>query len=160
MKVILKQDIKGLGRAREIIEVADGYGRNFLMARGLARLADNVAVRELQKEQELAGKKAAQAAAARQRLAKTLQGQSFVFELPAGEKGELYAALKEKEILLKISQGTVAPPASARILEFTPIKAVGDYELRLVLGDASTADIKVIIKAKNGKKAKNQSQSN
>jgi large subunit ribosomal protein L9 len=135
MKVVLLQDISGVGKKWEIKDVKGGYGRNYLLARNLAVLATPGAVKdvELKKEQE-AKKKAAR----RDLLGKSLeslQGSVFVVERKANEKGHLYDAFDAKEIseLLKEKLENEIPADCIELEK--PIKETGKHKITVSSGD-------------------------
>lgn len=148
MRVILKKDVKGLGGAGSMVEVADGYGRNYLLARGLAILADDTATAKLARELQREEKQAERLAAGNQKLAAKLKGKTIAFALPASDKGQLFAGLKETEILLKIRQSEGELPPGAKLLGFEPLKAAGSYELTLSLAPGLDIPFKISINAK------------
>lgn len=150
MKVILKHDAKDLGRAGEVIEVSRGYGRNWLLRRGLAELADPQTLLKLAREQEAQKRRGEQNIKNSQRLAARLQGKTFVFEAQTSDKGQLYGALKEKEILLKIRQSEGELPQGAKLLNFEPVKVLGEYELKIALTPDLVSEFKISVKAKHG----------
>lgn len=148
MRVVLKKDVKGIGRAGQIVDVADGYGRNFLLLRGLALLADAVVMARLTRERAQAEKAAARDAATAEKLAWRLKGKTFVFNLPSGDKGQLFAGLKEKEILLKIRQSEGALPEGAKLVGFQPLRTTGTHEARLRLPNDTDISFQITIHGK------------
>ena len=87
MKIILKQDVKGLGKAGEIKEVNDGYARNFLIKKGLAQEGTAQNLYAAKEKQRIADEKAAQAKAEAQEVAKKLNGQVIKVEAKGGANG-------------------------------------------------------------------------
>lgn len=146
MEVVLLKDLKGVGRAGDVANVSDGYARNFLIPQRLASVADQRAVREAQtRRQKVQMRSTAQIALAA-KLAKKLRGQSLEFALPADGKGHLYAGLKESEILAKIKAREATLPSSAKLVDYSPIKKVGDHKTVLNL-DSEVAGINITVKA-------------
>ena len=145
MKVILQQDVKGQGKKGEMIEVSEGYGRNFLLPRKLAvpATADAINTMNLKEKarraEEARQKEAAMAAAERLK--------ALLVKIPAkaGAGGRLFGAVTTKEIsdALK-AQHNVDIPKQKLVLE-EPIKAFGSYELKCKLGYEVTGTIYVVV---------------
>lgn len=148
MKVILLKDIKGLGRIGEVKETSDGYARNFLLPRRMARQATADVLKSLELEQQKLQTQKAAAAAVAAALAKKIAYKAFSFEVPADEKGHLYAGLKESEILAKITKGAWPSGMRISLVNYLPIKQTGEYELK-VQADSETVKVKIrVLKAK------------
>lgn len=145
MRVILLKDVKKLGRAGEVIEIHNGYARNFLFPRGLAKLADSAALAELERHKAGAAKQEKSARLLAEKLANALAGRRFEFTTPANEQGHLYAALKETEILATIKGGGVELPERAKIVNYKPIKQTGAHQIKIDLG-GHLADITIDVK--------------
>ena len=134
MKVILTADVKGKGKKGDLIEVSEGYGRNFLMPRGLAELAtaDNLNVKKAQDEAH-ARKVALEQQAAREASEKLKECQ-VKLTAKAGSGGRLFGAVTTKEISdgLK-AQFSIDIPKQKLVLD-EPIKAFGSYQVKAKLG--------------------------
>ena len=134
MKVILTADVKGKGKKGDLIEVSEGYGRNFLMPRGLAELAtaDNLNVKKAQDEAH-ARKVALEQQAARE-AAEKLKECQVKLTAKAGSGGRLFGAVTTKEISdgLK-AQFSIDIPKQKLVLD-EPIKAYGSYQVKAKLG--------------------------
>jgi large subunit ribosomal protein L9 len=145
VKVILKQDVRGVGKSGAVAEVADGYGRNFLLPRGLAEEASagNMA--------QLAGRKAASAKRSDKQLAQSkelaalLESGPIVVKAKAGEHGRLFGAVTNAQIAeaIKTAKGVDLDRHKIELEE--PIKAVGDYacSVRLPLGVSASVAVRV-----------------
>lgn len=104
MKVVLKQDVKNIGKKGEIHEVSDGYARNFLLPRQLAVAADSAAVNEVKnKEAATQYHKETELAAAKQ-LAATLDGKTVLIKAKAGQGGKLFGSVTVKDIASKLAE--------------------------------------------------------
>ena len=145
MKVILKRDVKGLGREGDLKEVKDGYARNFLLPTGKAIVADRGALanwdrhREQRDERDRAERVAAEATADRLRELK--------LEIPvkAGERGRLFGAVTSHQIAALInSEGIELDRHALHLRE--PIKALGDYkiDIRLMPGVDAVVAVSVV----------------
>jgi large subunit ribosomal protein L9 len=144
MKVILKRDVKGLGREGDMKEVKDGYARNFLLPTGAAAVADKGTVanwerhREQREERDRAAREAAEATAARLRELK--------LEIPvkAGEKGRLFGAVTNREVADAIAaEGLEIDRHDIHLRE--PIKALGEYRVDVRVGYGVDAQVAVSV---------------
>ena len=123
MKVILQQDVRGQGKKGQMVEVSDGYARNFLLPRKLAVLATAENVNTM-KQQEKA-RKAQEAAekAEAEALSKKLEGLTVKVAAKAGEGGRLFGAVTAKEISECLSQQHGVNIAKAKLVLDEPIKS-------------------------------------
>ena len=145
MKVILQQDVKGQGKKGQMIDVSDGYGRNFLLAKKLAVLATPENVNTM-KQQEKA-KKAQEAAekAEAEATAKKLADITVKVAAKAGEGGRLFGAVTAKEVAEALSaQHGIAINKAKLVLE-EPIKACGTYKLKAKLGYEVVGTVSVMV---------------
>jgi large subunit ribosomal protein L9 len=140
MKVILLADVKGVGRKNELKDVADGYGRNFLIARKLAVAADEkgMAVKNQADAKEEAEKARLSSIAAK------IEGMIFEFAIKTGEHHEVFGSLSKRAIedairAKGISEGEL-------ILEH-PIKSTGEHKVEMSFGKGVRGMVKVVIKA-------------
>lgn len=146
MKVILTQDVSGIGRAGEIKEVSDGYARNFLMRQNKAVLASQSQIDKIQKENREKNEKKARESAKALKLEKDIQNRPITFKRKTnGDK--LFAAIHEQDIIneIKLHFGVEVKPKQVKIL--TPIKAVGSHEAQIRLTDNRNTPIKVVVEA-------------
>lgn len=153
-KIILLKDIKGQGVRGEVITVTSGYARNFLIPRGLAKIADEKAIETAHKEQVLMTKRGTERKVLLLSLAKKLSGQIYSFNLPAASTGHLYAGLKEKEILDKILTRDRNLPKSIELVDYSPIRKSGHHKVDVKVGPELSAKITVFINS-NAKNDKN-----
>lgn len=145
MKVILKHDVKGLGREGDLKDVKDGYARNFLLPTGKAIVADKGALanwerhREQRDERDRAERAAAEATADRLRELK--------LEIPvkAGERGRLFGAVTSHQIAALINREGIELDRHALHLR-EPIKALGDYkiDIRVMPGVDAVVAVSVV----------------
>ena len=145
MKVILQQDVKGQGKKGQMVEVSDGYARNFLLAKKLAVLATPENINTM-KQQEKA-KKAQEAAekAEAQATAKKLESITVKVAAKAGEGGRLFGAVTAKEVAEALSaQHGIAINKAKLVLE-EPIKACGGYKLKAKLGYEVVGIVNVMV---------------
>ena len=145
MKVILQQDVKGQGKKGQMVDVSDGYARNFLLARKLAVPATPENVNTM-KQQEKA-RKAQEAAekAEAQAIAKKLEGLTVKIVAKAGEGGRLFGAVTGKEIAEALSKQHGITINKAKLVLDEPIKACGGYKIKAKLGYEITGTVKVVV---------------
>ena len=145
MKVVLLQDVKTLGKRGELVTVSDGYARNFLFPRGLAKEANAQAMNELKNaEQSKKYKKDTEIAAAREAKA-ALEGSKFVIKAKAGESGKLFGSITAKEIAAEIKRQRSLDIDKRRIVLKSDIKNVGEYEAEIKLYTAITAMVTIVV---------------
>ncbi|MBE6778453.1 MAG: 50S ribosomal protein L9 [Ruminococcaceae bacterium] len=144
MKVVLKQDVKGQGKAGELVSVSDGYARNFLFPRNLAVPADAQAMTELRNREESAQyhakveKDAALAAAA------TLKDKTVTVKARAGSNGRLFGAVTSKEVAEALDK-QFGVKVDKRKVSMSDIKAFGDYTAEIKLHAGVVAVITVSV---------------
>lgn len=133
MKVILKQDVKSLGKKGELHEVADGYGRNFLIARGLAEEATAGKVRELAEKNKTAKVKDERAKAAAEEAKKKLNGKIVTLKTKAGEGGKLFGSVTTADISAAIAAQYGIAVDKKEIKTDEAVKMLGDYKIKAKL---------------------------
>lgn len=133
MKVILKQDVKGLGKAEDLVNVNDGYARNFLFPRGLAveASASNINIMKTRKEAEKS-KKARELAQARE-LAEKLKNILVVIKTKSGENGKLFGSITSKDISDKLKKDFKIDIDKKKIVLPEPIKSTGNFDIEVKL---------------------------
>ncbi|MCR5372884.1 MAG: 50S ribosomal protein L9 [Solobacterium sp.] len=132
MKVILKTDVKKVGRKGEIVEVSDGYARNFLIARGLAVPSTDRSLEILaeQKAQEKAEDAARRAEA--QQLAKELEDRYFDFYVKAGADGKVFGSVSTKQIAEELNRNGIKVD-KRKFVDTEPVAALGVTKVRVDL---------------------------
>ncbi|MBS3811091.1 MAG: 50S ribosomal protein L9 [Halanaerobiales bacterium] len=98
MEIILRKEVDKLGSPGDVIEVADGYGRNYLIPRGYAIRATESAKKRLKHEIERAAKRKAEKTGDAKKLKTKLEEDRFIFPVKAGEKGKLFGSVTTKDI--------------------------------------------------------------
>ncbi len=146
MKVILLQDVKGTGKKGELVNVSDGYARNFLMPRKLAREADAQAMNELKNAEQAKQHKIAVETAEAQDNAKRLEGQTLEMTAKAGQGGRLFGSVTSKEIAAALKQKFDLTVDKRKIVLDSEIKAFGTYNCEIKLYTGISAHIKVMVK--------------
>lgn len=145
MKVILLQDVKALGKKGEIKDVADGYGRNFLIGKKLACEATPQNLKNLAVEQKKQADKAAAELAEAKRLAAELAKLQIDMPVKAGEGGKLFGSVTNKELAEAISAKVGAEIDKRKVEIKDPIKALGVAEVTVKLHSEVHQKVKVNI---------------
>ena len=145
MKVILQQDVKGQGKKGEMIEVSEGYGRNFLLPRKLAIAATADAINTMNLKEKARKAEEARLKAEAQEIAGKLENCPVKLSAKAGNGGKLFGAVTTKEISegLKTQYGVDIPKQKLVLDE--PIKACGGYQIRAKLGYEVTGTVNVMV---------------
>lgn len=146
MKVILVQDVKNLGRKNSLVEVSDGYARNFLIPKGLAVEATPSALNEMKiRENAEKARKENELSTAR-KLADKLNGTVITFATKAGDNGKLFGSITAKDIADMLEKEHKVQIDKRKIMLPDAIKSLGvyDIELKLHTGVSSTIKVKVI----------------
>ena len=143
MKVILTQDVKGQGKKGQLVEVSDGYGRNFLLPRKLAveATAENVNTMKMQDKAKKAQMEAEKAEA--QAIAAQLKDLVVKIPAKAGSNGRLFGAVTSKEVSDALKAQHNITIAKAKIVQDEPIKSFGAYQLKCKLGYEIVGTLKV-----------------
>ena len=132
MKLILREDVENLGKGGELVEVKPGYGRNYLLPRGLAVAANTKNVRELDHQKKIAEAKAAKAKASAEAVAKRLSDTPVVLRRKVGEQDKLYGSVTVIDIVEALAaRGLTLDRRTIDLQE--PIKTVGDHEVPVKL---------------------------
>ncbi len=145
MKVILKQDVKGTGKKGEILDVSDGYAKNFLLKKGLAEQASSVAVNSLKLQKEAEERRRAEEIREIRELAKRMDKSKVTVSIKCGENGKVFGSVTSKEIASRLEEQGFNVDKK-KILLKDAIKTVGDYtvEVRLMEGVSAKVFVTVI----------------
>lgn len=147
MKVILNKDVKGTGKAGDVVTVSDGYARNMLIPRGLATEATQSNIRQLEKQKAIAAEKKAEEKAVAQELAEKLNKASIKMKIKAGEGGRIFGSITSKDIADAINMQLGMDIDRKKVKLDAPIKQVGQTDVDMRLYQDVNAKIKVIIEA-------------
>ncbi|MCI8649247.1 MAG: 50S ribosomal protein L9 [Anaerotruncus sp.] len=145
MKVILKQDVAGSGKKGELVNVSDGYARNYLLPRGLAMEANAQAMGELKSKKEAADHRAAVEKQNAQDLAAKLHEKTVKLTAKAGANGKLFGSVTSKEIAEAIKAQYAADIDKRKISLATDIKAFGSYTAQIKLHPGIMAEVYVVV---------------
>ena len=145
MKLLLEQDVKGTGKKGEIVEVSDGYARNFLLPRKLAAPADAQAINAASIQKSAAAHRKFQAGMQARDLAKQLEGAAVTVRAKVGENGHLFGAITGKEIAAALKVQKQVEIDKKKIALAEPIRALGEYTVRVSLFENTFAAVKVVV---------------
>jgi len=146
MKVILREDVEKLGKAGEVVKVADGYGRNFLIPRQLAFLANVRNMKTLDHDRRVIETRAKKARKAAEDVAGTLSGMSVAISAKAGEEGKLFGAVTSRDIAEALEKaGVKMERKSIQLAE--PIKQLGEYKVKVRVAAEVVPEITVTVTA-------------
>lgn len=146
MKVILREDVENLGKGGELVEVKAGYGRNYLLPRGLAVLANPRNVRELEHQKQIALAKAAKLKASAEAVARRLAETPVTLKRKVGEQDKLYGSVTAMDLAEALAaRGLQLDRRSIDLAE--PIKTTGEFEVPVKLHSEVAGKVKVKVEA-------------
>ncbi len=145
MKVILLQDVKGKGKKGQMLEVSDGYARNFMLPRKLAMEATADAINTMRRNDKAAAEKAAREKAEAMAIAKELRAMTLVVTAKGGGAGRLFGSVTNQEIADALKAKSGISLDKRKIVISDPIKNVGTYTVTCKLGYEISAPLTVKI---------------
>ena len=145
MKVILMQDVKGKGKKGQMIEVSDGYARNYMLPRKIAVEATADAVNTMRMNDKAAAEKASKERAEAMEVSKKLRDMTLVVTAKGGGAGRLFGSVTNAEIADALAKKTGIKLDKRKIVIADPIKNVGTYTVTCKLGYEITAPLTVKI---------------
>ena len=144
MRVILIQDVENLGKKYEIKEVKNGYARNFLIPKGLAKPVTKQAIRWLETQKEIEAKKAEEQLKKFQDVASAIDDQEVIIPVKVGPDGQLFESITIQKISDKLKELGFEVKKTQISLE-TPIKELGEFPVKVKFEHNLEAEIKVIV---------------
>ena len=145
MKVILQQDVRGQGKKGQMIEVAEGYARNFLLPRKLAVPATADAVNTMKLKEKAKKAEYARLKAEAEAIVEKLKNSPVKVTARAGANGKLFGAVTSKEVSDALQAQYGIELAKQKIVMDEPIKAYGNYELKAKLGYEVSGTVYVMV---------------
>lgn len=144
MKVILKQDVKGLGKKGQLVNASDGYARNFLFPKGLAAEANAQAMSELKNKEDAEKYRIKTETAAAQKAAEELAGKTIRISARGGQNGKLFGSVTSKEIADKL-KSEFGIDVDKRKVVVEEIKQFGTYEFEVKLYQGISTTLYVLV---------------
>ncbi len=145
MKVILKQDIKGVGKKDQVINAADGYARNYLFPKNLAVPADMGNMNNLKAKKDSENFRKGEDKKASQELAEKMKNMTLEFKVKAGENGRLFGAITAKEIAETLKKEYDIVVDKKKILLPESIKVAGTTKVDIKLNEGVMAKLSVMV---------------
>lgn len=146
MKVFLKQDVPNVGEEHEIVEVADGYARNYLLPQGFAVRATEGRIRQAREIAAAQRRQAEREQEHAEELADRLGEITLEFTMKAGETGRLYGAVTSADVADRLVE-TLGDEFDRRWLEMEPIRDLGEHEVDVNLEGGVRGQVKVVVEA-------------
>lgn len=145
MRVVLTQDVPNLGKVGDVKDVADGYGRNFLIPKGMAVLATVSALKNVEDLRRAEAKRMAKRLTDAESVANRLRQLDLVFKARAGEEGRLYGSITNADIAEAI-QAQTGLEIDRRVIELEhPIRQTGEHTVEVRLMQNVIAPVKVTV---------------
>lgn len=148
MKVILLQDVRGKGKRGQLVEVSDGYARNYMLPRKLAMEATPDAINTMRMNDKATQERQAKERAEAVALSKKMKEMTLTVTAKGGGAGRLFGSVTNQEIADALSAAGISLDKRKIILD-EPIKTVGVYTVRCKLGYEITGELRVKIEEKN-----------
>ena len=155
MKVIFSQDVPKVGQKNEVKEVADGYARNFLIAKGLAKPATEAALKQLELIKAELARQAEEDLKIQENVVSQIDGQEFEIISKADGTGKLYGSITPVKVA-KILKDKGFDISKNNVKLAVPIKTIGEHEIDLELNHGLEAKIKLIINEEPKEKAEEE----
>lgn len=145
MKVVLLQDVKGQGKKGDVVNVSDGYARNFLLPKKLAVEASAGKMKEIIQQRDAQARKKEKEEARARDLAARMQGIKVIIKAKVGEGGKLFGAVSNKDISENLAGQYGLDVDKKKILLKEPIKTLGEFKVNVWLYPSVQADITVLV---------------
>jgi large subunit ribosomal protein L9 len=145
MKVILLEKVERLGERGDIVEVADGYARNFLIPKKLAVAVTPATLKRFEAEEEARKRREEKAKVDAEKLAKKIEKLKLKIEVKVGEDDKLFGAVSSIDILNALKEKGIEEVEKGMIVLPEPIKALGDYEIPVKLHRDVEVKVKVSV---------------
>ncbi len=144
MELLLKENVEHLGIRGDIVKVRAGYGRNYLIPKGLALMATRANIKLIERERQRLVKLAEAELAAARSLSEKLAALTLTFQRKAGEKGTLYGSVTSMDIAEALAAQQLEVERRQIVLK-EPIKALGEYEVPVKLHRDVTVALKIVV---------------
>ncbi len=147
MKVILQEDVRSLGKSGDILEVKDGYARNYLMPRNLAVRATTKNIKALNHQKQMVAHKVSKRQKEMVSLRESLENRSITVPKAVGKDDKLYGSVTVTDIEMALLEENIRVDRK-RIVMGDPIKSLGVHPVRIALDSSNEVEIKVWVVAK------------
>ena len=147
MIVIFNKDVKGTGKAGDVVKVSDGYARNMLIPKGLATEATQGNIRHLEKQKAIAAEKKAEEKAAAKEQAEKIGNLTVTIKTKAGDGGKIFGSITSKDIAEGLKSQHGIEVDKKKIQLSSPIKQTGEMSVDIKLYSEVSAELKVKIEA-------------
>ena len=147
MQVILTQDVANLGKAGELVSVRPGYGRNYLVPRGMAVSATAANVHRLEHDKRVIARRVAKERAGADAQAERINVVTLQFDRQVGEDDKMFGSVTSRDLVEQLKKAGVDIDHRQIVLE-QPIKALGKYEVAVKLAAGVVANLKFFVVAK------------
>ena len=145
MKIILLQDVKGQGKKGELIDVNEGYARNFLIKKGLAEAATATKINELNQKKSSQEFHKQEEIKAMKALAEEIKGKNFTVKIKVGQTGKVFGSVTAADISASLQEAGYEIDKKKILLD-SPIKLVGEYAVDIRLLEGITTNITITVK--------------
>lgn len=143
MKVVLLKDVKKVGKKGEIVDVSDGYARNFLLAKGFGKEATSQAINDVKMKKAADDRHRAEELAAAQELGAKLKEMSVTVSMKAGEGGRTFGSISTKEIVKAAKEQLDLAIDKKKLVLKEPIKSLGTHIVAVKLHPKVTSELTV-----------------
>ena len=148
MQVILLQDVKGLGKKGQVAKVNDGYARNLLFPKGMAKEATNSNIKDLERQKAAEAVREEVEKKAAEELSKKIALLRVTIETKGGEGGRLFGSITGKDIADALAEQHKIDIDKRKLVIESPIKQAGEHVVDIKLYPEITAKLRVIVSAK------------
>ena len=143
MKVLLTADVKGTGKKGDVVEVADGYGRNFLLKKGLATVASSANIHEAQQKKEALAFHKAEEVKALKELAAALDKKSVTVRIKTGENGKTFGSVTAANVAAALAE--IGFDVDKKKIKMDSVKTLGSFPAEIRLMEGVVAKITVVV---------------
>ncbi|NLV15671.1 MAG: 50S ribosomal protein L9 [Syntrophomonadaceae bacterium] len=150
MKIILMTDVPKLGKQGTVVQVPDGYARNYIIPKGLGIEASAGRLKELEQQHQLDEKRKEQNEEKAVKIKEKIDGKMVVIQAKCGEGGKLFGAVTSKEIADGLKKGFKVDVDKKRIEISEPIRHLGEYSVKIKIHQKAHAEITVKVEEHNG----------
>jgi len=145
MRVVFLENVPSVAKAGDVKEVKDGFGRNYLIPRKLAKAATAAVMKDIERQHEVLDRRAAKLEADADNLTKQLDGLAVTITAKIGNTGRLYGSVTNADVAAELQKKLGKPVDRRKIMLHDPIRALGTYPVEVHLGAAHTATVQVTV---------------